>query len=81
MFNTGRDKSGYVDHVQKNYRWNEEDVEKGFIQGILLCCKALADKEPGKLPKRYMEALKRLANDSSVVITQADKGAEYKKGM
>ena len=63
-----------MDHVQKNYRWNEEDVEKGFIQGILLCCKALADKEPDKLPKRYMEALKRLANDSSVVITQADKG-------
>ena len=39
-----------------------------------MCCKALADKEPDKLPKRYMEALKGLAKDTSVVITQADKG-------
>ena len=73
-FDTGRDKSQYVDHVRRNYRWNEDDVEKGFIQGILLCCEALADKEPDRLPRRYMEAWKRLANDSSVIITQADKG-------
>ena len=73
-FDTGRDKSHYVDHVRRNYRWNEDDVEKGFIQGVLLCCKALTDQEKDKLPRRYMEAIKKLANDSSVIITQADKG-------
>ena len=73
-FDTGKDKNQYIDHVRRNYRWNEDDIEKGFIQGILMCCKALADKEHDKLPKRYMEALKRLSSDTSVVITQADKG-------
>ena len=73
-FDTGRDKNQYVDHVRRNYKWNEDDIEKGFIQGLLMCCKALADKEPDKLPKRYITALKTLANDSSVIITQADKG-------
>ena len=73
-FDTGRDKSQYVDHVRRNYKWNEDDIEKGFIQGVILCCKALADKEPDKLPRRYMTALKCLGNDPTVTITQADKG-------
>ena len=73
-FDSGRDKSTYVDHVQRNYKWTEDDIEKGFIQGILLCCKAMADQEADKLPRRYMKALKSLADDQSIVITQADKG-------
>ena len=40
-FDFGKDKSSYMEHVQRNYKWNEEDIEKGFIQGVLLCCKAL----------------------------------------
>ena len=63
-----------MDHVRRNYKWNEDDIEKGFMQGVILCCKALADKEPDKLPRRYMTALKCLANDPTVTITQADKG-------
>ena len=47
---------------------------KGFIQGILACCKALADQQPSSLPKRYKRALQKLANDDSIVVTQADKG-------
>ena len=50
------------------------DADKGFIQGILACCKALADRQPSSMPKRYMRALQNLANDDSVVVTQADKG-------
>ena len=62
-------------HVRRNFRWNDEDVDKGFIQGVFLCCKALANKEPDKLSRRYMEALRRLANDPTVIVTQADKGS------
>ena len=39
-----------------------------------MCCKALADQEPDKVPRSYMKALKSLSDDLSVVITQADKG-------
>ena len=88
-FDTGRDKNHYVEHVRRNYKWSEDDIEKGFIQGILICCKALTDQEPDKLPRRYMTALKTLANDPSIIITQADKGggivlidrADYVKKM
>ena len=73
-FDSGKDRSTYMEHVQRNYKSNEDDVEKGFIQGIILCCKALADSEPDKLPRRYMRALKSLPDDPSIVITPTDKG-------
>ena len=53
---------------------DESDVEKGFIQGVLTCCKALADKEGNSMPRRYYQALLTLAKDKNIVITQADKG-------
>ena len=59
--------------VTRLCRWNDEEVEKGFIQGVLLCCKALAHKEPD-IPRRYIKALRRSASDPSVIVTQADKG-------
>ncbi|XP_043197909.1 uncharacterized protein LOC122368238 [Amphibalanus amphitrite] len=73
-FDSGRDKYSFADHVERNYRWNDSDVEKGYIQGILTCCKALSDKQPGSLPRRYLKALRDLANDSGIIVTQADKG-------
>lgn len=73
-FDSGKDKASFTDHVNRNYSWKEDDIEKGFMQGILFCCKALSDKEPAKLPRRYLKALEALAGDTSVVITQADKG-------
>ena len=73
-FDAGRDKYSFAEHVERNYKWNDSDVEKGFVQGIVTCCKALADKEPNSLPRRYIRALRNIANDSSVVVTQADKG-------
>ena len=88
-FDSGKDKMSFVEHVNKNYKWDDPDVEKGFAQGVLACCKALADEESNSMPRRYAKALKTLANDKSIVITQADKGgglviidrAEYRQKM
>ena len=88
-FSTGKDSATYVDHVNKNYKYEDSHAEKGFIQGIVACCKALADKEKNSMPKRYQLALEELAKDQSLVITQADKGGgiiildktEYDKKM
>ena len=73
-FDSGKDKFSLAEHVERNYKYNESDADKGFIQGILTCCKALADSEPSSLPRRYLQALKDLANDKNIIITQADKG-------
>ena len=73
-FDSGKDRYTLAEHVERNYKYNESDADKGFIQGILTCCKALADNEPSSLPRRYVQALNDLANDKSIIITQADKG-------
>ena len=73
-FDSGRDRYSFVEHVDRNYKWEDSDAEKGFIQGILAVCKALADNEPNGLPRRYLLALETLAKDKNIVITQADKG-------
>ena len=52
-FDSGRDKYSFAEHIERNFKWNESDVEKGYVQGILTCCKALADQEPSSLPRRY----------------------------
>ena len=38
------------------------------------CDDIVAEVEPDKLPRRYMKALKSPADDSLIVVTQADKG-------
>ena len=73
-FDSGKDRYTLAEHVERNYKYSESDADKGFIQGVLTCCKALADNEPSSLPRRYMQALNELANDKSIIITQADKG-------
>ena len=73
-FDSGKDRLTLVEHVSKNYKSSDTNVDKGFIQGVLTCCKILADKECNSLPKRYQEALKDLAKDDSIIITSADKG-------
>lgn len=35
---TGIDKRCYSKHVTKNYRHEDSDVGKGFLQGIVYCC-------------------------------------------
>ena len=73
-FSSGKDNKELSDHIVKNYRFHDSESDKGFIQGVLTCCKAISDSEPNALPQRYMKALAVLAKDSSVVITSADKG-------
>ena len=73
-FSSGKDSASYVDHLNKNYKYEDSYAEKGFVQGVIACCKALADKESSSLPKRYHGALETLAKDITIVITQADKG-------
>ena len=73
-FDSGIDQCSYMGHVDRNYKWNDSDAEKGFIQGILAVCKTLADNEPSSLPKRHLKALEELAKDDNIVVTQADKG-------
>ena len=73
-FDSFKDKLSLAEHVDRNYKYNDSDADKGFIQGILICCKALADSEPSSLPRRYMQALKDVANNKNIIITQADKG-------
>ena len=73
-FDSGKDKFTFVEHVDRNYKWNDSDADKGFMQGILAICKVLADKEPSTLPRRYINALENLAVDKNITVTQADKG-------
>ena len=73
-FDAGKDKLTLLDHISMNYRNNETSADKGFVQGILSCCKILADKEGNSLPRRYQIALEKLAKDDTIVITSADKG-------
>ena len=73
-FDSGNDKLSLVEHVAKNYKNSDTNVDKGFVQGVVTCCKILADKEESSLPRRYHEALESLAKDDSIIITSADKG-------
>ena len=73
-FSSGRDQRDLSDHMIKNYRFHDKEADKGFVKGVLTCCKALADSEYSTLPKRYLVALEGLAKDDTIVITSADKG-------
>ena len=70
-FDSGKDKRSFVEHVNKNYRWNDPDVDKGFVQGVLARCKALADDQNRSIPRRYLRALQAVAKDNTIVVTQA----------
>ena len=73
-FSSGKDNRNLADHVMKNYRFHDNESDKGFVQGVLTCCKAIADSEPNALPQRYVTALTEMSKDDSIVITSADKG-------
>ena len=53
-FDSGKDKYSLAEHVERNYKYSESDADKGFVQGVLACCKALADDTPCGLPRRYV---------------------------
>ena len=49
-------------------------MEKGFSQGVIACCKAMADSKPKTIPKRFETALRNLGKNKDIIITTADKG-------
>ena len=73
-FSTGRGNRDLTDHIVKNYGFSDKEVDKGFIQGVLTCYKAIAASELSSLSKTCMIALEALAKDDYIVITLADKG-------
>ena len=73
-FDTGTNRKGYNDYVNKNYKWNESDIDKGFKQGVIAYYQALADSERPAIPRRYLKTLQELGKCENIVITHADKG-------
>ena len=73
-FDTGIQPKTFIHSATRNYRWNDNDVDKGFYQGLTACLSYTAEREPPALPKRYIKALQELGKTSNIVITQADKG-------
>ena len=68
-FDSGKDRYTLAEHIEQNYQYSDSEADKDFVQGILTCCKALADNEPSKLPRRYMQALQQLASDRNIIVT------------
>ncbi|KAK3895733.1 hypothetical protein Pcinc_000656 [Petrolisthes cinctipes] len=42
-FDTGISKRNYIESLNYNYKWNENDVDKGFKQGVIMCYHAFAN--------------------------------------
>ena len=73
-FDTGKSDQKYTDLLAKNNKFSDSDVDKGFKQGISTCLSALARSNRYALPRRYVRALRDLAEDDRIVIISADKG-------
>ncbi len=73
-FDTGQSRFKYSELLNKNYKWMEKDVDKGFKQGVIACYQALAEDEEPALPRRFQKALEALGKRTDIVVTQADKG-------
>ncbi|XP_076062448.1 uncharacterized protein LOC143037780 [Oratosquilla oratoria] len=65
---------GLTEYVNKNYRWEDSDLEKGFKQSLITCFHALATSHNCAIPKRFWSALENLGNNDNLMITSADKG-------
>ncbi|XP_076057224.1 uncharacterized protein LOC143034761 [Oratosquilla oratoria] len=61
-----------IDLTVKNYNYKDSEFDRGFIQGVLLA--SLSEIKEPVIPKRYIEALKKLASDDHIYISSADKG-------
>ena len=73
-FKTNINDKRLADYVGKNYHWQDSDIESGFKQGVLLCCKAATASNSYTIPRRYIHALTELRENSGIIITTADKG-------
>ena len=73
-FSTGKNDRSFLDIITSNYRESDNDVEKGFKQGMLACFAAAAKAAPLTLPRRYFLALQSLGKNADIFISTADKG-------
>ena len=73
-FDIGGPNKNIQEFVMKNNRYTDSDIEKGFKQGVSACITALAGEENYSIPERFAKAIDELRNDSSTIITTADKG-------
>ena len=73
-FDIGGPNKNIQEFVMKNNRYTDSDIEKGFKQGVSACITALAGEENYSIPERFAKAIDELRNDSSIIITTADKG-------
>ena len=73
-FATGINKKRYLDYILKNTRWRDNDIDKGFKQGLILGCTVAAEAERPAIPRRYIKTLQDLKNNKDITITSADKG-------
>ena len=71
-FATGLPHHSMTDLITKNYRFNDTDFRKGFIQGIIAITSHNIPETT--IPKRYIEALKQLHHKKTLIITPSDKG-------
>ena len=58
--------------ITTNYRSNDDDFIKGYIQGIITC--TTTQENQLTIPRRYITALKNLSKDESIIISPSDKG-------
>ena len=73
-FSIGRNDRSFLDIITSNYHESDNDVEKGFKQGMLACFAAAARTVPLSLPRRYFLALQSLGKNADIFISTADKG-------
>ena len=72
-FATGLNNKSITDTLGKNYRKNDTDFDKGFIQGIIAAM--ITQNDEPTIPRRYIIALKNLAKNRDIVISPSDKGS------
>ncbi|XP_076061606.1 uncharacterized protein LOC143037352 [Oratosquilla oratoria] len=73
-FDTGTNTKQLSQYLEKNYKWRTNDIDIGFIQGILLCCTIAAKDRHPAIPRRFIMALNELQRNENILITTADKG-------
>ena len=72
-FATGTEShTSLMELFKKNYRTQDSEFDRGFIQGILI---SNYKQNPDPIiPKRYIDALKNLSKNNNIRITPSDKG-------
>ena len=73
-YDTGETYKPLSHYLIKNSTYKDQDIEKGFKQGLTTACFAMSKSNFPALPKRYIQTLQELRKDKTRTVTQADKG-------